>query len=157
MGKSATALQPVLQRVNVPFLSNSNCFWLQTQRAWLASVSAYWRQPQSTSGPNLKSSFLSRHQRLCGFKASPKMTCSPIPTGLRSQAMSVSEMWYNPSLLSIPNFLPFLIHSSHSSDQSDLFKNVNWIVLTSFLKSPPPHCLHFKLTAHCIYDEIQSW
>lgn len=36
--KSATALQLVLQRVNMPYLSNSDGSWLQTPRVWLVQL-----------------------------------------------------------------------------------------------------------------------
>lgn len=38
VGKSATALQPVLERVNMPCLSNSDCSWLQTPRVRLVQL-----------------------------------------------------------------------------------------------------------------------
>lgn len=73
------ALQPFLQTVNTPYLSNSNCFWLQTPRTWLApALACLAATTVNQCQLNLESSFLSRHQSLRGFKGSPTMTHSPI-------------------------------------------------------------------------------
>lgn len=145
VGKSATAWQPVLQRVNRPDLSNSNCSRLQTPRAWLTpALACLAATAVSQCQLNLEGSVLSRHQRLCGFEASPKMTCSPIPTDLKSRAAGLPEMWCNFALLFVPNFLPFLIHSPHRSNKRDIFLNVNWIVLLLFSKPPNVFILNLQ-------------